>query len=369
MPQGVLHQRAPDLEDPLLVAEGRDLGVAGELEQVLAAAGDRLELLEQQLGDPAEIYRGALEMHLAGVEPGEVEELLGQLRQALELLSHANEELVSRRLVELLIGEELQMSSQREERRAQLVRGVGDELTAGSLELGETLAHAIERTGQLAELVVGGVDDGFIEAAPRDPVGRLLQSANPARKDMGAAVAHQQGRQQCNRSGSQEAALDESDGLIGIAQRARDKGDVAGSGELGRLGIALSAALDDALLAAEAADRATRDGIVRQILCVIAAARVGERGQRQRRVVDDLEHDCASVRRARHALRQLLREHEPLGSVTQSFDEVAGRPPYLILAGSISSLLERGDDEQVDDRERARDDHEQREAQARADAP
>ncbi len=155
MPQGVLHQGAPDLEDTLLVAEGRDLGVAGELERVLAGAGDRLELLEEQLGDAAEIHRGPLEMQVAGVEPGEIEELLGELRQALDLLSHADQELAPRRLVELLLGEELQMSSQRKERRAQLVRRVGDELAAGSLELGETLAHAVERARQLTELVVG----------------------------------------------------------------------------------------------------------------------------------------------------------------------------------------------------------------------
>src|SRR5215218_3295778 len=95
VPQGVLDQGAADLEDALLVTEGRNLAVDGELERVLTAAGDRLELLEQQLGDPPEIDWSALEVQMAGIEPGEIEELLSELRQALDLLTHADEELAS----------------------------------------------------------------------------------------------------------------------------------------------------------------------------------------------------------------------------------------------------------------------------------
>ena len=191
MPQGVLHQGAADLENPLLVPEGRDLAIAGELERVLAVAGHGLELLEQQHGDSAEIDGRPLEMQVAGVEPGEIEELLGQFRQALDLLAHADEKLASRRLVELLVGEKLQVSPQGEERRAQLVRRVGDELAPGTLQLGQTLAHAVERAGQLAELVLARVDDRLVETPARDPVGGALEPADATGEDRRSRVPDQ----------------------------------------------------------------------------------------------------------------------------------------------------------------------------------
>ena len=42
-------------------------------------------------------------------------------------------------------------------------------------------AHALERGGQLAQLVVAAVHDRLVEAAARDPVGRALEPADPAR--------------------------------------------------------------------------------------------------------------------------------------------------------------------------------------------
>ena len=152
----------------------------------------RVELLEEELGDLGEVDRLALDAQAAGVEAGEVEQLAGELRQPLDLLAHAPEELPPGRLVEVLLDEELEVAAEREERRAELVRGVRDELAARVLEPREALAHAVEGAGELAELVRARVDDRLVELPVRDPLGRLLESADASREEPRAAVAEQE---------------------------------------------------------------------------------------------------------------------------------------------------------------------------------
>ena len=81
-----------------------------------------------------------------------------------------------RLLVELLVGEELEESADREERRSQLVRRIRDELLAGVVELRELDAHPVERARQLADLVVPVIDDGRVEVAARDALRRGLEA-------------------------------------------------------------------------------------------------------------------------------------------------------------------------------------------------
>ena len=64
----------------------------------------------RSLGDPREVDRLALDAQAAGVEAGEVEQLAGELRQAVDLLAHANEELLLRGVVEVLVVEELEVT-------------------------------------------------------------------------------------------------------------------------------------------------------------------------------------------------------------------------------------------------------------------
>ena len=121
----------------------------------------------------------------AGVHPREVEQVGGEVREAVDLAAGRGEELRPRRLVEILVVEQLEEAREREERRPQLVRGVGDELLPGAVELGELDPHAVERGRQLADLVGVVVDDGLVERALGDPVGRPLQAAEPAGMERG----------------------------------------------------------------------------------------------------------------------------------------------------------------------------------------
>ena len=91
------------------------------------------------------------------------------------------------------------MAAEREERRPQLVGGVGDELAPGVLEAGEALAHAVERARELAELVGARVDDRLVELAVRDALGRLLEATDPAREEPCAARSRGATRPQAQR--------------------------------------------------------------------------------------------------------------------------------------------------------------------------
>ena len=89
--------------------------------------------------------------HRARLEPGEVEELLHQAAEPLDLRQHRAERLG----VGLgdAVDQVLEHGLQRGDRRAQLVRHVGDEVAAHAVGLGQLGGHLVERPGELADLV------------------------------------------------------------------------------------------------------------------------------------------------------------------------------------------------------------------------
>ena len=141
------------------------------------------ELLAQVRGDLGELDRLDLDPQGPGVEPREVEQVGGELREPLHLLGHRLEELAPGRLVELLVAKELEKAAKGEDRRPQLVGGVRDELAAGIVDAGELQAHPVEGAGELADLVSTVILDRLVEVAGGDALGRLLEAPQPARED------------------------------------------------------------------------------------------------------------------------------------------------------------------------------------------
>src|SRR5207248_8705357 len=128
-------------------------------------------------------------------------------------------------LVHLLLGQELQRATEREQRRAQLVGGVRDELAPGVLELREAPAHPVEGKRELTELVVVPVGDGLVEAAAGDPVGSPLQAADTPGEQARAAVADQERRNQRDPAGQENAPPDEIDVSERVVQRGGEQND------------------------------------------------------------------------------------------------------------------------------------------------
>jgi hypothetical protein len=168
-----------DLKHPLLVSECDRSVLRPHLHRVLRGPGDGPELGGDGTGHLTERDGLSRHLELAGVEPRQVEQLGRELRQPLHLFPHAQEELSSGRLVELLVGEQLEEAAQREERRAQLVGSIGDELSPRAVEPRQPAAHALEGPRQLADLVGSQVDHRLVEPTSRTALRGALELANP----------------------------------------------------------------------------------------------------------------------------------------------------------------------------------------------
>jgi hypothetical protein len=185
----------------------------------------RVELLEEELGDLCEVDRVAIDAQAPGIEAREVEQLARELRQAVDLLAHAPEKLAPRGVVEVFLDEQLEVAAEREQRRSELVRCVGDELAAGVLEPGETLAHALEGARELAELVGARVDDRLVELAACDALSGSLEPTDPPRKQTCAPVAEQESGNERQERRDHQSVLHQCDAAERVLDRVRNEDD------------------------------------------------------------------------------------------------------------------------------------------------
>ena len=230
----VLDERPGDLEHPLLVAE-----------HAAAVSGDQLERPRRSVRETAANSSTTVSatsarstglastVQLPRVRAREVEQLGRELRQPVDLLAHRRQELGARLVVQLLVGQQLEEAAEREQRRAQLVRRVGDELAARVVERREPLAHAVEGARELPDLVAALVADRLVEPARGDPLG----SASPAAAAAGRTATRRRSRQRARPTSASAPAIssrsrtnrDRRDRLV---QRRRDEqdGPVPGTG-------------------------------------------------------------------------------------------------------------------------------------------
>ena len=169
---------------------GDALGVAVDLDRVGAARtparrrarGRGRELAGDLARELADVGRLGPQLQRPRLQPGEVEQLRGELAHASDLPAQLREELRARLVVELLVLEQLEEAAEREDRRAQLVRGRGDELLARRVEPRELALHVVERAREPSELVVGVGVDRVGEVARGDLARRLLEPLDACRQ-------------------------------------------------------------------------------------------------------------------------------------------------------------------------------------------
>ena len=136
--------------------------------------------LDRVLDQPVEPHRPpglAVELDVAG----EIDQVADQHRQLVELGDDVGEQslaLLGRHL--LGMGEDLDVGAQAGERRAQLVRGVGDELALGVDRALERVEHRVEAAGQAAQLAAAARVDAATEVAGLgDLASRLAEPGRP----------------------------------------------------------------------------------------------------------------------------------------------------------------------------------------------
>ena len=159
----------------------------------------------------------------AGVEPAQVEQVAGELRQPAHLLAGRLHELGARVRVEVLLGQELEEPAQREERRAQLVRRIGDEVLARAVDLGEPGLHEVERARHLAELVGRWSPMGWSNV----PAAMRLAASfrRSSRTEIASAAPHPTttATATATSGGDEDLALDERRGGVHVAQALREE--------------------------------------------------------------------------------------------------------------------------------------------------
>jgi len=107
----VLEQDANDLEDSLRVSAGRRSTVGREFEWMLRSPGDTRKLVDGCPSQARQVDRLRLHVQAAGIELGEVEQIVGELRQPPDLSGHRVQELAPRGLIQLFVFQQLQEAS------------------------------------------------------------------------------------------------------------------------------------------------------------------------------------------------------------------------------------------------------------------
>jgi hypothetical protein len=276
---------------------------------------------------------------VAGVETRQVEEVGRETGQALDLAAHLLEEVPPHGLVHVLVREELQEAAQGEEGRSQLVRGVGDKLAARSVERRKPHPHAVEGAGELSHLVAAGVHDRSLEVPAGQPLGRPFQPAD-------------------------EAAADEPHVRQRVLERGRDEHHVLGAQRPCHLRVLLAVARDAAGGGKRRLQRLERNWI-RADVSRLEAARVRDVHEL---VAEPREDHDPQVEALTERLDRVLERERVLAAPVDGRRHRGGDGLQLRDLRVDQTRLELGNDGEIDDGERSRDDPEEGEADLHAEA-
>ena len=297
MHESVLDEHARDLQHALLVANGERAAVRRDVERVVRLQRNRRKLRERRLRDLVERHHLALQVEVASVESGQVEQLGRQLLEPQHLLSHRLQELKARLLIQVLVVEQLQEAPEREHRRTQLVRRVRDELPARVLELHEPAPHALERPRELADLVVTEIDYRLVEHTVGDALGSPFEAPDPSREHPRAGVADDEDEAEHEGTREQEPALDEVDvPERAIDRRGQEEHAPVVADRCRGLDEPLAVAMRRAALRNEEERGFLRNRVVGDVRRARASARVGGDAERLRRLGQRVEENDAGIR-------------------------------------------------------------------------
>jgi hypothetical protein len=118
------------------------------------------------------------ERQCAGVDPGELEQVVHERGERLNLLADRGQVLV--RLREPVL-DRLEHRAQRADRRTQVVARPRDELTPGVEEPLELVRHGVERAGELGQLTWAALVGPHGEVARGDGARGVAQTPDPGR--------------------------------------------------------------------------------------------------------------------------------------------------------------------------------------------
>ena len=216
VPRCVVEQVGDELVEPGGIALDGEIGRIDADVVRHVAAGDA-GLADRGVEQPSYVDPLAGQRCLAGVDPGEVEQVADQTGHPLALVERGAEG--HRVGLGDAVGEVLEEGVEGGERGAQLVADVGDQLAALAVDGGELLGHPVERVGELADLVPRRRRDPDVVVTRRHPAGGDRHLA----QRRGHADREQLGDRERERDGHRDAEPDRHS--PGLADRRDDHGD------------------------------------------------------------------------------------------------------------------------------------------------
>ena len=227
---GVGHQVGDDLSDPLRVVPDpdRDARIAeGDVDA--PAAGGAARLFDRRFDGGAQVIRPEVEQDEPRIELRQLEQVLGEPVETLDLLGARLEEFVAcLRVVTGAFAQQLVERPEGRQRRAELVRHIGQEVAApvaiatDDLDaLLEPVGHGVELDGQLGHLGRARADLALRDAPGEVALGqaarRLGQPAQRGREPAGHRRRDQHAEEQREERHRGEEAGD-------VGQRGRPEG-------------------------------------------------------------------------------------------------------------------------------------------------
>ena len=182
----------------------------------------------------AEVGRRRRQLDRSRLEAREVEQLGGELAEPVDLLAHLADELPPRLLVERLVLDQLEKAAEREDRRAQLVRGGRDEAPPRAPR-GPRAGSACGRArAEATELVARGVAEVRLEVALRDALRGALEAQHADRQRSRDEHPGEQRDEQPDRGGEQDPRAHQRDRSGHVVQRHAVDDDAADRGRPAR---------------------------------------------------------------------------------------------------------------------------------------
>ena len=124
------------------------------------------------LASSAQIETRPFGLRFAGVEPREREQLLHDFAQMHDFLQHAAGAVAQFRIKPRVFSEIFQFAAQNRQRRAQVMRGIGDKPFGILKGVVQPRDHAVERNGQPLQFIAGAGDrQTFAQIVLRDALG------------------------------------------------------------------------------------------------------------------------------------------------------------------------------------------------------
>src|SRR5437588_7397049 len=152
------------------------------------------------------------------------------------------------------------------------------------LELRELLPHAVERAGDLADLVGASVDDRLVETARRDALCGGLEAPQAPREDPRTAVAEEECDEERDAARKEHAPLDKTNCRQSVVQRSGEQEDGPGGGDGARhLGETLLTPVDGPVRRLGRDERPERKPVVLDLSRALAAPGIADHAERRRR--------------------------------------------------------------------------------------